>query len=176
MLVEAAARLRETHPEAQVLIAGEGPERAGLEALRERLGVDGAVRLLGVRNDVPDILAALDVAVCCSDFEGGPLSVMEYMGAGLPVVATRVGGLPELVKDGETGVLVEPRDPAALAAAIGELLDDPGRRDRLGAAGRELRSSEYDIDVWVRRLEDLYEARLSTKAAGHRRTDGLNKP
>ena len=170
VLVEAASRLRETHPDAQVLIAGEGAERGMLEALRSELGLDGAVRLLGARDDVPDLLAALDVAVCCSDFEGGPLSVMEYMGAGLPVVATRVGGLPELVHDAETGILVEPRDPGALADAVAGLLDDPVRSQRLGAAGRELRSAEYDVDVWVKRLEDLYESRLDARADGRRMT------
>jgi glycosyltransferase involved in cell wall biosynthesis len=168
VLIESAAQLRGTHPAAQVLIAGEGPEREGLETLRSRLGLDDVVHLLGVRNDVPDLLAALDVAVCCSDFEGGPLSVMEYMGAGLPVVATTVGGLPELVRDGETGLLVEPRDPAALAGAIGDLLDDPARRERLGEAGRARRGAEYDIDVWVRRLEELYEARLQAKRGDRR--------
>ena len=126
----------------------------------------GSVRLLGARDDVPDLLAALDVAVCCSDFEGGPLSVMEYMGAGLPVVATRVGGLPELVHDGETGILVEPRDPGALADAVAGLLGDPERSGHLGAAGRELRAAEYDVDVWVKRLEDLYESRLDARVDG----------
>ena len=119
----------------------------------------------GARGDVPDVLAALDLAVCCSDFEGGPLSVMEYMGAGLPVVATRVGGLPELVLDRETGVLVEARRPGELAGAIGDLLDDPDDRKRMGAAGRALRASEYDIDVWVGRIERLY-LKLARSAAG----------
>ena len=99
------------------VIAGEGPERERLETLRRALGLDRAFSLPGARDDVPDLLAAFDVAVCCSDFEGGPLSVMEYMDAGLPVVATRVGGLPELVADGVTGELVPARDPAALGAA-----------------------------------------------------------
>ena len=109
------------------------------------------------------MLAALDVAVCCSDFEGGPLSVMEYMGAGLPVVATRVGGLPELVQDGETGILVEPRDPAGLADAIAGLLADPDRRRELGSAGRDLRAREYDVDVWMSRIEALYASLLDAR-------------
>ena len=160
VLIEAAHILRETHPDARVLIAGEGPERVGLEALISELGLEDVVQLLGARDDVPDVLGALDIAVCCSDFEGGPLSVMEYMGASLPVVATRVGGLPELIHDGETGDLVERRDPAALAAALGSLLDDPQRCRRFGEAGRRLRAAEYDVDVWVGRLEALYESCL----------------
>jgi glycosyltransferase involved in cell wall biosynthesis len=163
VLIEATARLRERSPDANVLIAGEGPEREMLEGLRSRLGLDGAVHLPGARSDIPDVLAALDVAVCCSDFEGGPLSVMEYMGAGLPVVATRVGGLPELVQDGETGILVEPRDPAALADAIRGLLADPDRRHELGSAGRDLRDREYDVGVWMRRIEALYALLLDAR-------------
>ena len=164
VLIEAAARLRERSPGAAVLIAGEGPEREMLEALRSRLGLEGAVHLPGARSDVPDVLAALDVAVCCSDFEGGPLSVMEYMGAGLPVVATDVGGLPELVQAGRTGILVPPRDPGALADAIVGLLDDPERRSELGSAGRDLRAREYDVDVWMSRIEGLYASLLDASA------------
>ena len=81
--------------------------------------------LLGLRRDVPDVLAALDVAVCPSDSEGSPLSVMEYMDAGLPVVGTRVGGVPDLIDEGVEGLLVPRRDPAALAAALARLLRDP---------------------------------------------------
>ena len=157
VLIEAAARLSPAHPGLRVLIAGEGERRPVLEALIEARGLGDVVTLLGSRTDVPDLLAAFDVAVCCSDFEGGPLSVMEYMGAGLPVVASDVGGLPELVREGETGRLVPPRDPGALAAAADDLLSDPGRAREMGAAGRELQRREYDIDAWARRLEGLYE-------------------
>lgn len=163
VLIEATARLRERSPDAEVLIAGEGPEREMLEGLRSRLGLADSVHLPGARSDIPDVLAALDVAVCCSDFEGGPLSVMEYMGAGLPIVATRVGGLPELVREGETGILVEPRDPDALAGAIAGLLEDPDRRRQLGAAGRDLRAREYDVGVWMSRIEALYASLLDAR-------------
>lgn len=152
---------------AELLIAGEGPERERLERLAGELGVADRVHLPGARADVPDLLAALDVAVCCSDFEGGPLSVMEYMGAALPIVATDVGGLPELVRDGETGLLVPARDPAALAAAIDRLGADPALAGRLGAAAYELRAREYDIDAWVGRLDRLY-GELLARAAGRR--------
>lgn len=161
VLIEAAAGLAATLPDLRVLIAGEGPERERLEASIAELGAAGTVTLLGARSDVPDLLAAADLAVCCSDFEGGPLSVMEYMGAGLPVVATAVGGLPELVHDGENGVLVPPRDPARLAAAIAALLGDPQCRRRMGSAGRELREREYGGEAFIRRLEALYEQLLA---------------
>jgi glycosyltransferase involved in cell wall biosynthesis len=106
---------------------------------------------------VPALLDALDVAVLSSDYEGSPLSVMEYMAAGLPVVSTRVGGVPELVEDGREGLLVPPRDPAALADAIGRLLRDPAEAERLGANGRERQRREFSLDAMVRRIEELYE-------------------
>ena len=147
------------------MIAGEGPERARLEALAAELGVAGQVTLLGRRSDVPDLLAAFDVAVSSSWFEGSPLAMMEYMDAGLPIVATRVGGVPDLIEDRVHGLLVEPGDPDGLAAAIVELLRDRDRAAELGARARERRRAEFDLDGTVRALGDLYE-RLA--AAGGR--------
>lgn len=156
-LIRGAASLRDQFPRLRVLIAGDGAERPRLEGLIAELGLDECVTLLGNRDDVPSILRAMDVAVMTSDFEGSPLSVMEYMDAGKPVVATRVGGVPDLVEDGVNGLLVEPRDPEALAAAVTQLLDEPERARRMGAAGRDRRQREFDIDVTVRRVQDLYE-------------------
>jgi glycosyltransferase involved in cell wall biosynthesis len=167
VLIEATSILRERFRELVVLIAGEGEERPRLERLVDDLGLGSTVRLLGSRDDVADLLAACDLAVCCSDFEGGPLSVMEYMDAALAVVATNVGGMPELVRDRETGLLVPPRDPRSLAGAVAELLDDPKRRRGMGEAGRELRRGEYGIERWVERLESLYQELL--KRASERR-------
>jgi glycosyltransferase involved in cell wall biosynthesis len=161
VLIEAAAKLAEKIPEVTVLIAGDGPEREKLERAIAEFGVGDRVKLLGWRADVPDLVAAADVGVCCSDFEGGPLSVLEYMSAGRPVVATAVGGLPELVEDGVTGILIPPRDPAALAEAVGGLLTDPERRERLGAAGRSLREREYSFESYMQRLEGLYQSLLA---------------
>ena len=156
-LVRAAAVLKRDLPSAKVLIAGEGPDRPVLEGLIEELGVQDNVVLLGLRRDVPDVLAALDVAVCPSDSEGSPLSVMEYMDAGLPVVGTRVGGVPDLIDEGVEGLLVPRRDPAALAAALARLLRDPATARSMGARGRARRAREFDIDVMVSNLERLYE-------------------
>jgi glycosyltransferase involved in cell wall biosynthesis len=150
LLIAAAARL----PGAHVLIAGFGEERERLEAQIAAEGLEGRVRLLGHRADVPDLVRAFDVAVCCSDFEGMPVSVLEYMEAGLPVVATRVGGLPDLV--GGEGLLVPPRDPDALAAALAELLADPERRRAMGDRARERRRAEFGLDTMIRRIEDVY--------------------
>jgi glycosyltransferase involved in cell wall biosynthesis len=157
VLLRASRILVEDFPGLRVLIAGEGDRRFALEDLTAELGLQDTVMFLGVRTDVPDVLAALDVAVNSSDFEGSPLSLMEYMEAARPVVATRVGGIPDLIDDGEQGLVVEPQDPASFAAAVAQLLRDPERARRMGERGRERRRSEFDIDVMVRRLEALYE-------------------
>jgi glycosyltransferase involved in cell wall biosynthesis len=165
VLIEAAARIVKTVPDLRVLLVGDGAERGNLEALIERLGLGGVVTLLGFRRDIADILESSDLAVCCSDFEGGPLSVMEYMSAELPVIATDVGGLPELIGP-ETGILIPPRDPVALAEAALALIGDPVRRRRLGRAGAEMREAEYSPAAYIDRLEALYEELL--KSAGGR--------
>jgi glycosyltransferase involved in cell wall biosynthesis len=163
VLIRAAALLREDHPDLRVLIAGDGPEKARLEALIGELGLGGIVLLLGRRPDVPDLLATLDVAVCASAFEGSPLSVMEYMEAGLPIVATRVGGVPDLIEDGVHGLLVEPGNPTGLAAAIDDLLSDRARAAALGAQARERRRREFALDVMVHNVEALYEELLAAR-------------
>jgi len=163
VLLRAAAILAEEWPSLQVLMVGDGPERVALERLAGELRVVDTVRFLGSRSDVSDILRALDVAVCCSDFEGSPLAVMEYMDAALPVVATEVGGVPDLIEPDVHGLLVPPRNPSALAHAIAELLRDPARARSMGARGQERRRAEFDIDVLVHRLEDLYLELLSDR-------------
>jgi glycosyltransferase involved in cell wall biosynthesis len=155
-LIRAVAELAPAHPGLRVLIAGGGPEQEPLEALVRELDLDGTVTLLGARDDVPDLLAVADVAVSSSNFEGTPLAVLEYMAAGKAIVATTVGGIPDVITDGVEGVLVPPRDPRALAAAVGDLLGDPERRARLGAAAQERQQREFTLDATVRRVEELY--------------------
>jgi glycosyltransferase involved in cell wall biosynthesis len=157
VLFEAAALLLAEFPTLKVLVAGDGPERARLEEVARRLGVADTVLFLGIRRDVPAVLAAVDVAVLSSDYEGSPLSVMEYMAAAKPVVSTRVGGVPELVREDVHGLLVEPRDPEALAEAVTRLLRDPALAKRLGAEGRQRQQREFSLEAMVRRIEDLYE-------------------
>jgi glycosyltransferase involved in cell wall biosynthesis len=169
LLIRAAAELAPDHPGLRVVIAG-GPfnedtaEGDRLAARARELGVTEQVTFLGFRGDVPDVLRALDVAVLCSDREASPLAVLEYMAAGLPLVATRVGGIPEIVEDQVTGVLVEPGDHRALAGAIAHLIDSPQDARRMGAAARERRQTEFSIDAVVRRVEALY-LELVEKAA-----------
>jgi glycosyltransferase involved in cell wall biosynthesis len=154
-------------PSLQILIVGDGPERAHLERAAQDLGVGSTVQFLGARGDIVDVLGAIDVAVCCSDFEGSPLAVMEYMDAGLPLVATAVGGVPDLIESGVHGLLVPPRDPLALANAIAELLRDPEKARSLGERARARRRAEFDIDVQVRRIEALYLELLAARQTGY---------
>jgi glycosyltransferase involved in cell wall biosynthesis len=157
VLVKAAAMLRGEFPSLRVLIVGTGGQHRPLEQLINELDLQRTVRLLGARTDVPALLRTFDLAACSSNFEGSPLTILEYMEAGLPVVSTRVGGVPDLVEDGVTGLLVNPGDPAALAGALAELLGDRERRAEMGSKGRERRRREFDIDVTVERFEQLYE-------------------
>src|ERR687897_562342 len=125
--------------------------------VRTELGIGPQVPVVGTVCTLrPE--KALDVAVCSSNFEGTPLSILEYMEAGLPVVATRVGGVPDLIESGEHGLLVEPGDPGALANALAELLGDQPRGAEMGRRGRERRRREFDIEVTVGHVERIYEA------------------
>ena len=157
VLVDAAEEVRASVPDLRVLIAGDGPEE---ERLREQIAaadLGETVLLLGTRRDVPDLLSAADIAVCCSDFEGTPLSVMEYMAAGKPVVATRVGGLPEMIDDGVHGLLVERRDASGLAHALSELIGQRARASEMGKRSRQRQQREFDLATTTRDLEELYE-------------------
>jgi glycosyltransferase involved in cell wall biosynthesis len=165
-LLHAAARLRERAPSLVTWIAGEGRLRGALLAEHARLGLDDRVRFLGFREDVVDLLRAADLFVLSSYLEGLGTSVLDAMAAGLPVVATRVGGVPEIVRDGETGLLVPPRDPEALAAAMARLAEEPALRERLGAGGRAL-ARTYGADRTASLTRDLYVELLRDRARPH---------
>jgi glycosyltransferase involved in cell wall biosynthesis len=162
VLVRAGALLVDRFPNLRILVAGgdEGTDtsvREGLRELIDELGVADNVILMGFRADIPDVIEAMDIGVNSSDFEGSPLSVMEYMEAGKPVVATAVGGVPDLITEGAQGLLVPRRDPEALAAALAELLADPDRRAEMGASGRQRRRREFSVEATVDHVADLYE-------------------
>ena len=157
VLIDAAALLATEFPRLRLLIAGAGPDEDRLRAIVRDRGLDGTVMLLGLRRDVADVLSALDVVALSSDREGTPLAVMEAMAAAKPIVATRVGGLPDLVEDGVHGVLVPRRDPRALADAVARLLRDERLRTELGRRAQERQRREFDIGVTVQRVESLYE-------------------
>lgn len=159
--LDAWRRIRERRPDAHALLVGEGPMRAAIERRADELGVAGSVHLLGRRSDVPGLLAAMDVVAHPSEEEGSPNAVLEAMAAGRAVVATAVGGTPEAVLDGRTGLLVPPGDPEAMARAVTALLDDPARAGEMGAAARERVRSEFAVDVMVERYRSLYETALA---------------
>jgi glycosyltransferase involved in cell wall biosynthesis len=140
----------------QLLMAGDGSliEAARLRAAQ--LGIASRVHFLGVCSDVPELLCASDIFALASDWEGNPLSVMEALAAGLPVVATSVGGVPELVEDGVTGILALPGNVGALGGALESLARDPQRRREMGAAGRE-GSKRFDVSAMVAAYAVLFE-------------------
>jgi glycosyltransferase involved in cell wall biosynthesis len=160
-LIEALALLR--RPDALAVLAGKDLETGGsyqceLEALAAELGVRERVVFAGYRDDVPALLAAADVFVLPSFVEGLPLTVLEAMAAARPVVASRVGGTPEAVVHGETGVLVPPGDVEALAGALNELLADPERARRLGEAGKQRVKERFSVGVMSDRVLAAYAA------------------
>jgi glycosyltransferase involved in cell wall biosynthesis len=159
-LIRALAALRERPFEA--LLVGDGPDRPAVEEEIRLLGLEPAVELAGERNDVPELLATADLFVLSSHSEGLPLSILEAMAAGLPVVASNVGGVPEAVVDGDTGLLVPPSDPQSLAAAIDRLLGDPALRRRLGQAGRTRIAEHFDLAAVHQAHLDLYRRVLAS--------------
>jgi glycosyltransferase involved in cell wall biosynthesis len=161
--LRAAARIAAQFPEVEFVLAGDGPLREELERLAGSLGLATRVRFLGDRRDIPAVLASLDVSVLPSFSESLPNAVLESMAAGVAVVATRVGGNPEAVADGETGLLVEPGDDARLAAAIERLLRDAELRRRCGARAKEVAREKYSLERVARRFEELYQSLLAGK-------------
>jgi len=157
LLLRALQELKGQFPALKTLIVGEGPALPALRALASDLGLVQDVIFTGLRRDVPDILAALDLLVLASRWEGMPNVVLEAFAAGKAVVATRVGAVEEIVQDGETGILVPAEDPHALAQAIGRLLADPPGRARLAAAGRARVEKEFSLEKMVRLTQELYE-------------------
>lgn len=163
-VLRALGRLAPHRPTLRFVVVGDGPERGRLERLAEELGVPTI--FLGHRpnSEVPDLLAAMDVLVCSSRFEGMPLAVLEWMAAGKAIVASRVGGIPSIIDHQQEAVLVPPRDHVAFADEIGRLLDDPAERRRLGQAARRRQRAEFRFERTIDLLEALYE-RLYADAA-----------
>jgi glycosyltransferase involved in cell wall biosynthesis len=155
VLFEALALLRERGRPIPCLVCGDGSERGRLEALARSRAID--VRFLGEQRQVADVLAAIDVFVLPSRHEGLGVAILEAMAMALPIVASAVGGIPESVDAGKTGLLVPPEDPQALAGAIDELARDVERGRRLGAAGRERVVEQFSMDAMAGEYERLYE-------------------
>ncbi len=155
-LVRAAALVLHHHPQAQFVLVGDGPLRNQLQEQVNHLGIEQAVQFLGLRHDVPDLMRQANVFVRPSTLEGMPLTILEAMASGLPVVATPVGGTPELVKDGVNGYLVPVNDHDALANSIIKLLDNPSLAEKMGQRGREMVEMDYTWDAAAEQTERVY--------------------
>lgn len=155
-LLEAAARVAEVHPHVRFLMVGDGPLTGTLKRMARELGLHGRVRFAGFREDIPEVLAAMDIFVLPSLWEGLPNSIIEAMLSEKPVIATSVCGIPEEVDDGVTGFLVPPQDPRRLAGALIRLLEKPGMREAMGKRGRKKALTLFSADAMVRNYDDFY--------------------
>ena len=162
-MVRAFAAVRAKEPRAELVLVGRGSLQAETEALVQELGVEG-IRFAGVRSDVPEVMSAADGYVMSSAWEGMPMVLLEAAAAGLPIVSTRVGGNHEVVLQGQTGLLVPPSDPAALAEAMLQVTRLPeAERRRMGERGREHIRTHYDLTRVAERWEGLYREVLVRK-------------
>ena len=154
--LRAFALAKDKRPNLYMTLAGEGEQLCDLQQLCDDLRINDHVKFLGVRNDLPDLLSAADSILMPSLKEGFPRTAIEAMAAGKPIVATRVGGTPEAIIDGETGILVPATDISAMATALISLVDNTSLRQQFGAAGTKLVREKFSIDSYVKRLDELY--------------------
>lgn len=170
LALAAVRMLRRRYPRLRLLIVGQGDLRAQIQREADRL--DGAVVLAGLRQDLPRVFDALDVLLQPSRADAFPTSIIEAMAASVPVVASAVGGIPEIVTDDETGVLIpSPPTADALASALGELLANPARRVGLADAARREYLNQFTAGPWVRRTRALYDAVLAQSDRSHAGAD-----
>ncbi len=162
-LLAAFSRLAAAHPGAELWLVGNGPRREALEQKVQSLGLAGRVKFLPVANDIRHLYHQADIFVLSSVNEALPNVILEAMASGLPVVATRVGGLPEAVVPEDTGLLVSPRDVGGLTDALGRLLDDPETRRSLGRHGRERALAQFSFEAMVSRHEEVWARLLRGK-------------
>lgn len=158
--LRAFTMLRRAHPDARLWIVGEGPEREALHDLTHARALRGSVRFLGWRDDAPALLSAADACLIPSRSEGQSLVALEAMALGVPVVATEVGGLPEMIRDGETGLLAPPGDPPAMARALSRILNETDLHERLARQGPEEVRLHWNEADMVRRTAELYRKTL----------------
>ncbi len=167
-LLQAFSLTKRSVPNSKLLMVGGGPLEIELRSLAKALRIDNDVIFAGVRSDVPELLAAADVFALSSHHEGLPITILEAMAAGLPVVTTDVGGCAEAVQDGITGLVVPPNSPKLLAKAVMRILGDPSMGGRMGAAGRDRVVKHFSVDRFVEQHEQFYENALArtTKRGG----------
>jgi glycosyltransferase involved in cell wall biosynthesis len=163
VLIRSVAGLISRGQDVELLLVGEGDQQAALQALAGELGVGERVRLLGYRGDLKEVYQALDVFALSSLREGLPNVLLEAMALEVPVVATRIAGIPRLVRDGENGLLVEPGDADSLGQALDRLRQDREFRDRLGGAGRRTIEAGYGFEARMRKVRELYDDLLQSR-------------
>ncbi len=156
LLVEVARRLAAVRDDFLIFLVGAGPRQSSIRRSIARYGLEDRVIMTGVRRDIPRVLGQSDIFVLQSRWEGLPVSILEAMASGLPVVATEVGGIAELVADGRTGLLVPSGDVTALTAALTRLLDDPDLRRRMGEAGQRRFREHFEQEIMIDRMDRLY--------------------
>lgn len=161
MLLRAAEIVLRSVMDVTFVIAGEGELKSDLEAMASELGIEEMVYFTGRCDDVPSLLAASEICVLTSSAEGFSNSILEYMAAGRPVVATKVGGAAEVIVDGETGYLVESNDDAAMAARLIDLLNDPAKAAAFGAAGRKRVKADFSTEQQLNKTLALYQQLLA---------------
>lgn len=155
LFLRAAAKVRREMPEAKFLIVGDGPERADLERLASDLKLADAVRFVGTRSDIPELLSALDVFVLTSKIEANPVSILEAMASGKPVIAPRVGSIGETVADDHTGFLTEPENEDQVIERLKQLFGNPALARRMGEQGREAVVARWSLERMVEGYQDL---------------------
>jgi glycosyltransferase involved in cell wall biosynthesis len=160
-LIESAVKVLEIFPKTLLLIAGDGPLMEELKTLSEKLGIADRVIFAGFRDDIPVILSIIDVFVIPSITEGSPLALLEAMAMGKPIVATNVGGIVEILRDGETGLLVPSRDPGALAEKVVHLFRNEAESGKLGLRAKE-EAEKYDIQSHGQKLAGHYDELIAS--------------
>jgi glycosyltransferase involved in cell wall biosynthesis len=182
LLIEAFAGVHHRFDHANLVIAGTGPDREALGAHADRLGVRHRVHFLGLRHDVPRLLCAYDVFALSSVWEGMPLGVLEAMALGCPVVATQVGGVSEMIKDGHSGIIVKPRDVSALESALAALLVDPVLGQAMAARAREHYHQQFGLQRMINSYQTVYlraagmEHNLAASPPVGQAAEALHKP
>ncbi len=157
LLLKAFAQGPASDPNAHLVLVGEGALQGQLEQQARNLGLGAQAHFLGLRTDIPDVLGAMDVFVLSSDYEGSPLSVIEAMASGLPIVSTAAGGVPDLFETGKEGFLVQPGDEKGFSDVLELLLRDSDARKSLGIAAAQRAKRKFDVLTMVRSYEELYE-------------------
>ena len=158
-----AKQVREEQPNAHFLIVGDGPARGPCQQMAAALGLGDAVRFCGRRRDIPHLLAQMDVFLLTSDMEASPVSILEAMACGKPVVSTNVGSIPETVVDGLTGFLASPKDERLLAQRVAQLMGGPALAREMGERGRQRILSRFSVQRMVEGYEDLLESLYAEK-------------